>query len=316
MPKSEEQFAFVTLEGGGYTAVINPMRGANCIALTHEKLGADILRQPNYTHLDNPFLYGMPVLYPSNRISGGSFIFEGREYVFPVNEPSTGCHIHGFLHETPFALVKKSKSAATFLYEASEQNPYTTFPHAFAMEISYALGEKGLMQTTRICNRSNQNMPNILAFHTTFNVPFIRGSTSEDVRLLAEVCQEIERDEHYLPTGNRLPDDEYTLALIEGTCRPLCKKISRQYKAFLGGRVEMNDIRSGVRLVYELDEKFPFRLLYNGGSADYICIEPQTGMANCPNAPFDRREAGFDYIEAHGEKSYTASIYLKTIKGE
>ena len=48
-----------------------------------------------------------------------------------------------------FALVKKSKSAATFLYEASEQNPYTTFPHAFAMEISYALGEKGLMQTTK-----------------------------------------------------------------------------------------------------------------------------------------------------------------------
>ena len=92
----------VNLSSGAYTAKINLSRGANCIALRNTKYQATILREPNYEALDNPYLYGMPILYPNNRISGGRFLFEGREYVFPVNEPSTHCHIHGFLHNAPF----------------------------------------------------------------------------------------------------------------------------------------------------------------------------------------------------------------------
>ena len=72
---------------GDYTAEINLSRGANCISLRNRKYGAVILREPDYSkELDNPYLYGMPILYPVNRISGGKFEFEGREYVFPINE--------------------------------------------------------------------------------------------------------------------------------------------------------------------------------------------------------------------------------------
>ena len=59
--------------------------GANCISLTHETHRAVILREPDYEKkLDNPYLYGMPLLFPANRISGGRFYFKGREYCFPV----------------------------------------------------------------------------------------------------------------------------------------------------------------------------------------------------------------------------------------
>ena len=68
-----------------YTAKINLSRGGNCISLYNAEWGAHILREPDYTNLDNPFLYGMPILFPVNRISGGKFLFEGREYHFPVN---------------------------------------------------------------------------------------------------------------------------------------------------------------------------------------------------------------------------------------
>ena len=69
-----------------YSAKINISRGANCIELKNSKYIASILRKPDYTkELDTPYLYGMPVLFPVNRISGGKFEFEKREYKV-VNE--------------------------------------------------------------------------------------------------------------------------------------------------------------------------------------------------------------------------------------
>ena len=60
----------IQIRGGGYRADINLSRGANCIRLTHERHNAVILREPDYANgLDNPYLYGMPLLFPANRIS-------------------------------------------------------------------------------------------------------------------------------------------------------------------------------------------------------------------------------------------------------
>ena len=42
-----------------------------------------------------PAAYGFPVLFPPNRIDGGRFVFRGREYFLPVNEPARGNHLHG-----------------------------------------------------------------------------------------------------------------------------------------------------------------------------------------------------------------------------
>ena len=64
----------VNLSSGAYTAKINLSRGANCIALRNAKYQATILREPNYDALDNPYLYGMPILYPNNHISDGKFL--------------------------------------------------------------------------------------------------------------------------------------------------------------------------------------------------------------------------------------------------
>lgn len=93
----------INLKSRNYTAVITPSRGANCVSLRNTEYGAVILRElPMGAKPDNPYLYGMPVLFPVNRISGGRFEFEGREYIFPINEPNTGCHIHGTLHSETF----------------------------------------------------------------------------------------------------------------------------------------------------------------------------------------------------------------------
>ena len=80
MKKSE----IIELCGGGYTARISLSRGANCISLRHSATGARILREPpDPMRLDNPYLYGMPLLFPVNRISGGRFVLRGGSMSFP-----------------------------------------------------------------------------------------------------------------------------------------------------------------------------------------------------------------------------------------
>lgn len=303
----------VCIQAGEYTAEINASRGGNCVRLYHKAYGAEILRVPNYSKpLDNPYLYGMPVLYPNNRISGGAFVFENRQYVFPVNELKTNCHIHGFLHETPFQVTSSGENYVVCEYRATKENPYTTFPHPFRMVFTYILREDGLTFEAEIYNDSAENMPNLLGFHTTFNVPFLQGGKADDVRVLAEVKDEIERNmQVYLPTGNVLPDDEITRKLCRDNFMPFERVISRQYITKDGGRVALTDISRNLSVEYETDEKFGFRLIYNGNADQYICIEPQTCMANCPNAPFDREYTGFDYIPPCSSKKYRMKLSIR-----
>lgn len=301
----------IKIQCGDYTALINPLRGANCISLRNSRYNATLLREPNESGtLDNPYLYGMPLLYPVNRISGGSFSFEGRTYSFPINEPGTNCHLHGTLHESAFEVSESGPDFVRCVFG----KPYLDFPHNFSIEILYKLSSEGLTQKTVITNHSGESMPNFLGFHSTFNIPFIEGSSSENIRLFAEVGDEIERDGKYLPTGKILPCDSVTERINSGEFMPLERIISRNYKAEKDGKIELSDLRSKVKLVYETDKKFGWRLFYNGNADEYICLEPMTCMANCPNATFDRSYAGFDAIPPHSSREYVNKIYLKGIE--
>lgn len=302
----------IVLQYRSYSAEIDPTRGANCTKLRYANDQAILLREPpNNGEPDHPYLYGMPILYPVNRISGGQFEFEGRVYRFPINEPSTGCHLHGMLHDAVFDVAEQTEHSVTCVF----QRPYLDFPHEFRLEIRYSLSDDGLTQCVKIVNLSGQNMPNFLGFHTTFNVPFLKGSTPQDVRVLCDVGEEIERNMRvYLPTGAVLPPDEVTKRLQNGTFSPLECKISRNYRAAAPGRIMMTDLRGGVTLAYETDQKFGWRLLYNGeADGGYICLEPMTCMANCQNAPFDRAFGGFDWIAPLEEKVYVSRIVLRKI---
>lgn len=298
------------LRGGGYSAFINLSRGANCIGLRHESYGARILREPDYRagELDNPYLYGMPILFPVNRISGGRFLFEGREYVFPINEPATECHLHGELHKTEFEVKEQSEDRIACIYRATKGRPYLFFPHEFEIEVEYSLSSAGFLQRTTVRNLSDENMPCMLGFHTTFNVGFA-GEGS--VLAGAEIAEEYERNmKNYLPTGRKPVFDDVSEALASGSFSPIGRPISRHYRAGGEGRLWLTNVDRGLSVIYENDEKLGFRLIYNGQADGYICLEPQTCLANSPNSPIDRNEAGFDFIVPHEEKTYFSRIYI------
>ena len=304
----------IEIAHGDWSAVIDTEHGANCIRLRNEKYGAKLLREPPTGHeLDNPYLYGMPILFPVNRIENGSFEFEGRKYVFPINESATSCHLHGELHRTAFELTEKSDSKIKCRYTATKNRPYLSFPHDFEIVMEYELKDDGFYHTVTVSNLSAQNMPLFLGFHTTFNTLFAKGSRSENIRVFANISEEYERnmEVNYLPTGVKPSFDAVSTALSEGTYKPFEKKASRHYRG--QGIMSITDIDKSLRIVYKNDEKYGFRLIYNGGSDGYVCLEPQTCLANCQNSPFSREEGGFDFLQVGESKTYRSRMFLEEI---
>lgn len=303
----------VRIAFGEWSAIIDVDRGANCVSLRNDLYKAHILREPPESgELDNPYLYGMPLLFPVNRIEGGRFDFEGREYVFPINEPRTGCHLHGELHRAAFETVEQSDRRLVCRYVA-DKGEYLGFPHAFEIIQEYELKEDGFYHTVTVLNKSYSNMPVFIGFHTTFNSLFSLDSSPEDIRVLAQISEEYERnmEVNYLPTGVKPPFDGASLALCQGEYKPFERSLSRHYRAGGEGRMSITDVKRRLRVVYENDSKYGFRLIYNGGAEGYICLEPQNCLANCQNSPFSRAEGGFDAIEAGGKRIYRSKINLE-----
>lgn len=299
----------ITLTCGQMTARINASRGANCISLRHAGHKAAILREPDYEHFDNPYLYGMPILFPVNRIEGGAFTFEGREYTFPVNEPNTGCHLHGVVHETAFEVVEQTETKAVFRLDVEERKG---FPHKHTIELSYSLSETGLSITTAITNHAAENMPCFLGYHTTFRVPFIEGADPKNIFVQADVTDLVERNlETYLPTGRILPDDEHTAEMQNGQFPALKLPMSRHYRAFGQERIQLIDTEAALKVVYENGADMGWRLFYNGNADEYICLEPQTCMVNCQKLPYDHSFSGFAFLAPGERREYHSEIRLE-----
>ena len=301
----------IELKSNNYRAKINLSRGANCISLKNTEYNGDILREPDYDNLDNPYLYGMPILFPPNRISGGKFEFEGREYTFPINEEAIGCFCHGTLHDSEFKIVSQTENSIVCSYIADKENPYHGFPHEFEIRLTYLLDD-ALTIKAEIFNNSDENMPVFLAFHTTFNIPFIKGGKAEDIRFLADVGEEYLRDINYLPTGEK-SKDEILEKINTGEFRFDNTLVSKHCTASEKGRIELIDTVNKLKLVYENDEKYKFRMIYKSEDESYICPEPQTCLTNCVNMDVDRETSGFDYIPPKEKKEYYSKIYIEKI---
>ena len=284
------------LVGGGYEAWILPEKGANCIRLWRPDSGVEALRTLPEGPVENPYLYGTPLLFPPNRIAGGRFALGGREYHLPVNEPATGCFLHGTLHQTPFDVADSSTSRARLCYRA-EAGAYLGFPHAFTMELSYVLGEAGLVQQVRLTNESKLPMPAAVGFHTTFRLPFVPDSKVDDVRLQLSLGEEYLRNmATFLPTWETAVNTPFHDQAGAGELVPCRETISRHFAQGPEHKMILTDQHTGVRIVYHTPD-YGFWMVYNGGAKDFLCVEPQTWVNDAPHAPFDPQKSGFASLD-------------------
>lgn len=300
----------IKIAGGGYIAEISPRLGATCFRLCHLKSGTELLRSPNSEkeRALTPFLFGNPILFPPNRIRGGAFEFDGREYRFPINEPETGCHLHGELWNRAFSVESLQADGAVLTFSA-ECGEYIGFPQAFTIKRKYSLDSDGLAEKTIIINRSPFKMPIMLAFHTTFNVPFANSVDGSGVRAKIAVESELLRDRNYLPIGEWGCDGEREKALRDGKYFPCGKALSAFYKTteqtdFLYD----DDLGYGVK--YFAEKAYGYRMLWSAVGGNFFVLEPQTCAIDCFHLPASPRQNGLIVLQPECETALTTKIGL------
>lgn len=302
------------LTAGDYTARICPEMGGNLIQFSHGQLGVEAMRTPPdaETLRANPNVYGMPLLFPPNRIVDGTYTFQGRTYTFPINEPARHNFIHGTLSQTSMAIVDKAADVAeasiTLQYQATADAPYLAFPHAFTVTLAYVLHTKnGLTQCVTVQNNSAMDMPFGLGFHTAFHAP-------PNSRVSATIGREclIEQG-RFRPTGAYLDTSPQRDLLLGEGLPPQAGPVSNLYEN-RGGCVVIQHADPAAQVIYEVDEGYRFFMLWNQNAAqDFFCPEPQTWTVDAPNSPLPHEETGFDAIAPGDGRTLLSRLSIRRI---
>ena len=201
----------------------------------------------------------------------------------------------------------KEKNRLKAYYRSDKGELYPGFPHSFEISVDYTLTDDGLLIETEIKNLSELNMPCLFAYHTTFNSKFAGGG---DVTVSVPIDEEYERNMSvYLPTGNTPEADDVRLELDRGVFDPFSKKISKHYLSG-SNTMSISYKHKPLSLVYENDDKLPYRLIYNGNADGYICLEPQNSLVNGVNFKVRENAKIYDVIGKHSSIVYRSRIYL------
>jgi aldose 1-epimerase len=313
----------IWLKAGKYEAALLPNVGGNLIAFRDVENKYNFLHEPTEQEMEafkaRPYVHGIPVLFPPNRYEDGKFNWQGQQYQFPVNEPQTGNHLHGFVHNIPWQVedfgASKTESFVVVSVTVNKQHPvYTHFPHEFKLQLRYALSENGLSQHALIKNLGETLLPAVLAFHTSINAPFVPGSTEDDYRMKLTIGDRWEMSERMLPTGKYQDLTELEKQFKAEGIKPFTVEMDNHYTAVPqngSNRMELTDIKQGITLVYDVGTAYKQWMIWNHfNRGEFFCPEPQVNLVNAPNTDLPAEEIGL-FSLAQGEIwEETGRIYV------
>lgn len=317
----------VSMRYNDYIAKINVSEGANLFLLKNESKNADIILSkddPLARHIDFP-LFGMPVLFPPNRIANGKFQANGIEYQFPINDCNNlQNHLHGLLYFEKWYIAKKTVNddfcSVSLGYTADENAKfYSYFPHRFKFEIDFILSDRGIEINITVCNMDKAPLPFGLGFHTFFNIPFNKYGSAKKCSITVTAGKEWLLDKDYIPTGELIELSKRLSPLIKNgfslyknqiTNHFTAKPVIRNGKEFNGAVITDSSVKQKV--VYEVGQEFGHWMLWNGkGNEGFICPEPQTVAANGFNMKNSSKESGFLMLEPNQTFKTSKRIYLE-----
>jgi len=319
----------VRMETPVYEAIVVPSVGANLVRLYNKEKGVDFLRTPQSdeteTFLSRPQIFGLPLLFPPNRIEDGTYSYAGRTYHFPITIPAQNNYHHGIIKSQEFLVSKTEVSDNGLLLEASfvsnsfNHEIFDHFPHEFVCTMSFRLTDEGMEHTVSFHNSGHSDMPLGVGYHTPVCLPFAAESRKSDYKLRLSVGKRWELSERGLPTGTLLDLSDEELLLRGGGLNPTGKAIEWALtaepievdgKMFNGAILE--DQKMGIRLFYEVDDQFKHWTLWNnGGEVDWVCPEPQTWAINAPNLDLPDEVTGFQVLQ-HGQQwSAVSKLYIR-----
>ncbi|HAI11941.1 MAG TPA: hypothetical protein DCM28_09570 [Phycisphaerales bacterium] len=253
--------------------------GANLCRLVHCPTGLDVIRRPKtYEAFEAaPECYGIPVLFPPNRIADGRFVFNHREYVLPCNDLNRGNHIHGVMLRKTWQVIEQTSDRVLLRYELTAEEGYG---HDCMLELHYWLDDAGLHQRMRVTNCSDSVMPIGLGYHTAFTMFPDSRMQATTVAQYWEILPP-----RALPTGRLLNwhDDVWPCTDLQPVSWH-CPMSTGQRHGKSFNRAVITHTDKKLQVVYTVDQQFKHWYFWNdAGGKGFICAEPLSWMANALN---------------------------------
>ncbi|MCS7460926.1 aldose 1-epimerase [Paenibacillus doosanensis] len=242
-----------------------------------------------------PFQYGMPILFPPNRVHKGRFSYRGREYGLPINEPPD-FHLHGELCKRAWEIVEKGVSGdggayvtSRFSY-ASHPDLMAYFPHSLAFTVTYRLLAGRLYLEGAIVNDGEEESPLAFGLHPYFSLPFHRG---RDIILHAPALEEWPVTSQAMVKG--LPSQtEFSRSLNEGVSISEYSELGCSLVTLREGgatcRIDVPD--NAYSILFRLGPEFPYLVLFRPDWSSAYSLEPYTYVTDAFNLPYESERTG------------------------
>lgn len=216
------------------------------------------------------------ILFPyPNRLQDGRYVFEGKSYQLPVNEPATNNQLHGLLFNAPFEVVSAQASGEEAIiklrhdYDGQEAG----YPFPFSFEVVYRYFGHGLEVSFQVNNTGEGRLPFGIGWHPYFQID---GHPVADHVFRCDDLEEVELGDRSLPTGRRRLLDFSRFELHE-------HKLDNAYQ--LKSPNITYDLLTGDGLVLSISAtgELDYLQLFTPDGGQTIAIEPMSCNVNALN---------------------------------
>ncbi|MGL4460931.1 MAG: aldose 1-epimerase [Planctomycetia bacterium] len=310
----------------GSQAVVRPHHGFNCTSFIVPFDGrpfdflfaGDLFGQPG-----QEARHGTPILAPfPNRIAGGRFTWDGKDYALPCNERGGKNAIHGFVYTKPWRTVDLHCDDAgacvrgEFQLSVDAPDHVDHWPADFKLAVDYRLSGSTLEMLLAVENPDLKPLPFGVGTHPYFRFPLVDGTPLDEVEVVVAADQVVELVE-CLPTGRVTPaagKQDLTAGVRMGDVTPddLYRGIRPTTDARPMVKHRLRDHRQRMELEIEHDADFGYVIVFTPPHRQAVCIEPYTcatNAVNLQNAPFD---AGLLTIPPGGRRRFRIAYNVRS----
>ncbi len=295
-----------TLANAVWEVTVVPEWGGQITSLLHRTSGWPLVRvPPSYRAWDSePYLFGIPILFPPGRIRNGEFRWGTTDYRWPKNDTFGPHHVHGFVSQRTWLASSDERGLTLSIDQSTETLLETFLGSPVSLRVTYQLMNNVLKIGAAVKNLGGRPIPFGLGFHTTWDL------ASVDWHLKVPPGQEWEMGLDRVPRERLLEKPQVFAGLLEG--RPASMITGDTCYRIADGEqptVDMWNPESGLRIRWAAGEDFRQLVIYRPSlDTPWICVEPYTWISNAPNMGLDARVTGLKSLRPGEERVLDYSV--------
>ncbi len=190
---------------------------------------------------------------------------------------------HGVARINPFVMIEQHKNSVTFVQNSSRETK-KAYPFDYQLKIKYTIVGSTVTNEYIITNIGNERMPFVIGGHPAFNCPLCKNEKFDDYKVVFDktMTRGILRPDHHtglVDVSKVYPalDSSDTInlqhSLFEERDAMIFDNIDSKCATLIGPQGR------GIKIEYQ---DMTNLLVWSAcGNADFVALEPWTGISNC-----------------------------------